>query len=97
MSRELLRIHNDLEMIEGRQKSLAAASDAAEQSAHLVEQNLAGGIASQLEYRLTETGFLETKTGLLDAIYQHNLAVAEWDRATGRYFQFSEDTALNLH
>ena len=97
VSRELLRIHNDLEMIEGRQKSLAAASDAAEQSAHLVEQNLAGGIASQLEYRLTETGFLETKTGLLDAIYQHNLAVAEWDRATGRYFQFSEDTALNLH
>ena len=97
VSRELLRIHNDLEMIEDRQKSLAAASEAAEQSTHLVEQNLAGGIASQLEYRLTETGFLETKTGLLDAIYQHNLAVAEWDRATGRYFQFSEDTALNLH
>ena len=23
---------------------------------------------------------------MLDAIYQHNLAVAEWDRATGRYF-----------
>jgi hypothetical protein len=35
---------------------------------------------------------LETKSGLLEAIYQHNLAVAEWDRATGRYFQFSEDT-----
>ncbi|HAK06558.1 MAG TPA: hypothetical protein DCO65_04705, partial [Spartobacteria bacterium] len=76
--------------------SLAAASEAAEQSAHVVEQNLAGGIASQLEYRLTQSGFLETKSGLLDAIYQHNLAVAEWDRATGRYFQFSEDTAPNM-
>jgi len=96
VGRELLRIHNDLKTIEDRQKSLAAASEAAEQSAHVVEQNLAGGIASQLEYRLTQSGFLETKSGLLDAIYQHNLAVAEWDRATGRYFQFSEDTAPNM-
>ncbi len=96
VGRELLRIHNDLKTIEDRKKSLAAASEAAEQSAHVVEQNLAGGIASQLEYRLTQSGFLETKSGLLDAIYQHNLAVAEWDRATGRYFQFSEDTAPNM-
>jgi hypothetical protein len=36
---------------------------------------------------------LETKSGLLEAIYEHNLAMAEWDRATGRYFQFSNDTA----
>jgi len=97
VGRELLRIHNDLERIEDQQKSLAASSEAAEQSAHVVEQNLAGGIASQLEYRLTESGFLETKSGLLDAIYEHNLAIAEWDRATGRYFQFSEDTAPNVH
>jgi len=96
VGRELLRIHNDLKTIEDRKKSLAAASEAAEQSAHVVEQNLAGGIASQLEYRLTQSGFLETKSGLLDAIYQHNLAIAEWDRATGRYFQFSEDTAPNM-
>jgi len=34
---------------------------------------------------------------LLDATYQHNLAAAEWDRATGRYFQFSDDTAQNMH
>jgi len=97
VSRELSRIHNDLETIEDRQKSLAAASEAAEQSAHVVEQNLAGGLASQLEYRLTQSGFLETKSGLLDAIYQYNLTVAEWDRVTGRYFQFSEDTAQNMH
>ncbi len=97
VARELLRIHNNLKAIDSRQKSLAAASEAAEQSAYVVGQNLARGIASQFEYRLTETGLLETKSGLLDAIYQHNLAVAEWDRATGRYFQFSEDTAQNMH
>jgi hypothetical protein len=54
-------------------------------------------LASPLEYRVTQNAFLGTKSGLLEAIYQHNLAVAEWDRATGRYFQFSEDTAQNLH
>jgi len=46
---------------------------------------------------VTQNGWLETKSGLLDAIYQHNLAIAEWDRAAGRYFQFSEDTAPNVH
>jgi outer membrane protein len=97
VGRELLRIHHDLEATEARQKSLAAASAAAEQSALVVAQNLAGGLASQLEYRLTQSGLLETKSGLLDATYQHNLATAEWDRATGRYFQFSEDTAPNVH
>jgi len=97
VGRELLRIHRDLEATEARHQSLAAASAAAEQSALVVAQNLAGGLASQLEYRLTQTGFLETKSGLLDATYQHNLAAAEWDRATGRYFQFSDDTAQNVH
>jgi outer membrane protein TolC len=97
VGRELLRIHHDLEATGARQKSLAAASTAAEQSALLVAQNLAGGLASQLEYRLTQNGFLETKSGLLDATYQHNLATAEWDRATGRYFQFSDDTAPIVH
>jgi outer membrane protein len=97
VGRELLRIHHDLEATGARQKSLAAASTAAEQSALVVAQNLAGGLASQLEYRLTQNGFLETKSGLLDATYQHNLATAEWDRATGRYFQFSDDTAPNVH
>ena len=97
VGRELSRIRNDLQAIEVREKSLAAASAASEESARVVQQNLASGLASPLEYRITQNGFLETKSGLLDAIYQHNLEVAEWDRATGRYFQFSDDTAQNVH
>jgi outer membrane protein TolC len=97
VGRELSRIRNNLQSIEVRERSLAAASAAAEESARGVQQNLASGLASQLEYRITQNGFLETRSGLLDAIYQHNLTVAEWDRATGRYFQFSDDTAQNLH
>ena len=90
--RELSRIANDLKTTEVREKSLSSATAAAEESARAVQQNLASGLASPLEYRVTQNAFLENKSGLLDAIYQHNLAVAEWDRATGRYFQFSDDT-----
>jgi outer membrane protein TolC len=90
--RELSRIANDLKTTEVREKSLASATAAAEESARAVQQNLASGLASPLEYRVTQNFFLETKSGLLDAIYQHNLAMAEWDRATGHYFQFSDDT-----
>jgi outer membrane protein TolC len=97
VGRELSLIRNNLRAIEVRERSLAAASEAAQESARVVHQNLASGLASQLEYRFTQNGFLETKSGLLDAIYQHNLEVAEWDRATGRYFQFSDDTAQNVH
>ena len=88
--RELSRIANDLKTTEVREKSLSSAAAAAEESARAVQENLASGLASPLEYRVTQNFFLETKSGLLEAIYQHNLAVAEWDRATGRYFQFSD-------
>jgi len=95
--RDVSHIANYLKTTEVREGSLAAASEAAEQSAQLVQQNLADGLASPLDYRTTQNAFLETRSGLLDAIYQHNLAVAEWDRATGRYFQFLDDTAQNVH
>ena len=95
VSRELSRIANNLKAIDARQSSLAAASAAAEESAHTVRENVASGLASPLEYRVTENAFLITRSGLLDAIYQHNLTLAEWDRASGRYFQFSDDTAAS--
>jgi outer membrane protein len=91
--RELSRIANGLKTTEVREKSLASSTAAAEESARAVQQNLVSGLASPLEYRVTQNAFLETKSGQLEAIYQHNLAVAEWDRATGRYFQFSDDSA----
>ncbi|PYL28267.1 MAG: hypothetical protein DMF39_09280 [Verrucomicrobia bacterium] len=97
VGRELSRIANDLKGIDARERSLSAASVAAEEGAQTVRENVASGLASPLEYRVTENALLKTKSGLLDAIYQHNLAVAEWDRATGRYFQFSDDTAQNVH
>jgi outer membrane protein len=95
VSRELSRIANELQAIDAREGSLSAASDAAEKSARTVGENVASGLASPFEYRVTENALLTTKSGLLDATYQHNLAVAEWDRAAGRYFQFSYDTTAS--
>jgi outer membrane protein TolC len=97
VARELLRIRNDLEAVELRHKSLAAAVNSAEEDTVTVRQNLGGGLASELEYRLAESNSFKTRTGLLAATYQYNAALAEWDRATGRYFQFSEDTSQNVH
>ena len=91
VSRELSRIANDLEGIDARERSLSGASVAAEESVGAVRENVATGLASPLEYRVTQNAFLETRSGLLEAIYQHNVAIAEWDRASGRYFQFWDD------
>ena len=91
VSRELSRIANDLKGIDGRERSLSAASVAAEESANAVRENVATGLASPLDYRVSQNAFLTTRSGLLEAIYQHNVAIAEWDRASGRYFQFSDD------
>jgi outer membrane protein TolC len=87
--RELARVADWLNATEERERSVAGASEAAEESARVIQENVASGLASSLEYRVTQNEFLESRSGLLDAIYQHNVAVAEWDRATGRYFQFS--------
>ncbi|HEY4273782.1 MAG TPA: TolC family protein [Candidatus Udaeobacter sp.] len=92
VSRELSRIANNLQAIDARETSLADASIAAEEGAQTVRENVASGLVSPLEYRITQNAFLKTKSGLLDALYQHNLALAEWDHATGRYFQFSDES-----
>ena len=90
VTRELLNIRNNLQAIQAQRTSFSSAMTAAEGSTRTIEQNLAGGLASAFEYRMTENGYLETRSGFLDATYAYDVAQAEWDRATGRYFQFSD-------
>lgn len=92
VSFDLQRIANNVRAIEGRWKALNAAVSGADQNVTVVQRTLAEGLSSQLEFRTAESSFLETKGALLSAAYQQNIARAEWDRATGRYFQFSNDT-----
>jgi outer membrane protein TolC len=91
VGQQLSRIRNQLVGIAERHNALLAGSDNAEQAAMAVQKNLGSGLASQLEYRVAESSYLKTQTGLLEASYLQNVALAEWDQATGRYFQFSED------
>ena len=94
--REMSRIRHDLEAIAVKHRSLAGASSTAEENASTVQQNLAEGVVSQFEFRLAENDSLEVKSSLITLAYQQNLALAEWDRATGRYFQFSHDPSQNV-
>ena len=95
VSLDLHRISNNLRAIEKRWRSLNAAVASAEQNVSVVQQSLIEGLSSQLEFRNAESSFLETKGTLLTTIYEQNVARAEWDRAIGRYFQFSGDTTRN--
>jgi outer membrane protein TolC len=96
VGRELSRIHNDLGAIATKHTALTRASSAAEENALTVEQNLAGGVVSQFEFRLAQNSSLQIKSGLLTLAYQQNLALAELDRAAGRYLQFSDNTSKNV-
>lgn len=95
VSVDLKRISNNFRAIEGRWKSLNAAVSGADQNVNAIQRTLAEGLSSQLEFRTAESSFLETKGALLSAAYLQNVARAEWDRATGRYFQFSNDRKVH--
>lgn len=95
--RQLAQIQNNLRSIAARQAALSRATVVAEQTVADVVTNLSEGRSSQLEYRTAEASFLQSKAGLLAVAFQQNLARAEMDRVTGRYFQFFDDTAGKLH
>ncbi len=92
VSLDLQRISNNLRALDGRWRSLSTAVSGAEQNVNVIERTLSEGLSSQLEFRTAESSFLETRGALLTAAYKQNIARAEWDRATGRYFEFSKDT-----
>ncbi|HEX4665818.1 MAG TPA: TolC family protein, partial [Chthoniobacterales bacterium] len=95
--RELAQLQNTLQAIGARYRSLVAAVGVAESNVRSVEENRAQGLASMLDFRSAESSLLVTRRGLLSAIYEQKVALAEWDRATGRYFQFSGDTGEKVH
>jgi outer membrane protein TolC len=94
--RDLARIRNNLDAIARNHASLAQATAAADQTTSAVNENLSGGVTTQLESRLAENASLEIRTELLTLAYQQKLALAELDRVAGRYFQFSDDRSQNL-
>jgi outer membrane protein TolC len=94
--RDLARLRNNLDAIAKNHDSLAKAVAAADQTTATVNENLSGGVTTQLESRLAENASLEIRTQLLTLAYQQSLALAELDRVTGRYFQFADDRSQNM-
>jgi outer membrane protein TolC len=94
--RDLFRIQNDFRAISAKENELKNASAAAEGNAEGFRKNLEQGISSQLEYRLAQNDLLKVRGGLLTLAYQRSLALAEWDRVTGRYLRFSNDDATKM-
>ena len=95
--RGLTRLQNTFRTLQARQDALGKATLLAERTVSDVQANLAQGLSSQLEYRTAESSFLKTRAGLLGVAFEQALALAERDRLTGRYFQFSDDTTAKLH
>lgn len=91
VARELTRIHNNLLALRIRHNALTGATGDAATTVADVQNHLVEGLSSQLEYRTAESSYLETKATLLSATFQQNIARAEYDRVTGRYFQFSDE------
>ena len=97
VARELAGLQNNFRAIAARHESLSKSVEVAEKNVAVVEQSWQQGLASQLEFRTAETDLLTTRGGILQAAYQQEMARAEWDRAAGRYFQFSDDTTPKVH
>lgn len=95
--RQLAQIQNHLDAIAARHRSMSEAARVAGENVEAVQRSIGQGLSSQLEFRDAENSLLVTRSGILTTAYQQNVARAEWDRVTGRYFQFSNDTAANVH
>lgn len=96
IGRQLAQIQTRFQAIAARRASLVQAEKLAQRNLEVVRQNLDQGVASQLEFREAENSLSSARSGLLTAAYEQNVARADWDRATGRYFQFSSDTPANV-
>ena len=72
--RELTRIHNNLRALRAKHDALTSATAQAQTTVADVQNNLAEGLSSQLEYRNAESSFLETKASLLSVAFEQNVA-----------------------
>ncbi|MGI8820010.1 MAG: TolC family protein [Chthoniobacterales bacterium] len=94
--RELTRIANTLRSLSAQEEALEHGATVAAETVTAVQQNLGQGLSSQLEYRTAESSLLQARAGSLKAAFDQQIALAELDRVTGRYFQFSDNTTRNV-
>lgn len=96
LPRDLSRLETDLESLATKEKALVQAQRLAEENAATLEENVKTGVASQLEFRLAQNDLLDVKTGLLSVAFKQQIDLAEWDRTTGRYLRFLDETGRSV-
>jgi outer membrane protein TolC len=92
--RDLIRVQRSLRLADAKWKGLQENVRYAEENVKLVESNLALSQATQLDFQDAQTNLLTTRSGVLEALFQQELARAEYDRVTGRYLDLAAVNAL---
>jgi outer membrane protein TolC len=91
--RELATIEGSLEDADARRAALVKSTAEAEENLKLIEEQIALGQATQLDFLKAQGNLLSVRAGIADATYSHEIARAELDRATGRYLQYHFENA----
>lgn len=87
--RELARVAQALENADARLAGLNKAVAESEENLKLVETQVILGEATQLDFLNAQGNLLLVRVGVLQALYDHESARAELDRATGAYLEFA--------
>lgn len=88
--RELRVLARTLETVDARLAALKKSAAEAEELLKLVETRVKLGEATQLDFLNAQTNLLSTQRGILLAVFENEVARAEFDRVTGRYLDFSD-------
>jgi outer membrane protein TolC len=91
--RELRVLARTLETIDAQLAALKQSVTEAEEMLKLVEARVKLGEATQLDFLNAQTNLLSTQRGILLAVVENETARAEFDRATGRYLEFTDRPA----
>lgn len=91
--RELQVLARTLETIDARLAALKQSVTEAEEMLKLVETRMKLGEATQMDFLNAQTNLLSTQRGILLAVFENEAVRAEFDRATGRYLDFSNRPA----
>lgn len=88
--RDLGRVAGAIENAEARLDALAKSTAQAEANLQTVVDRISVGQAAQLDYSYAQRDLLNVRRQILEATFEHERAVAELDRITGRYLEFAE-------
>jgi outer membrane protein TolC len=86
--RELAAVEGSLQNADARHAALVKSAAEASEELNLIEEQIALGQATQLDFLKAQSNLLSVRAGLEDATYSHEVARAELDRVTGRYLQY---------